>query len=215
MGTSTRRRSSGETSAWKWSSGWTINGSTLPATAEPATAEPAQRGPIVQELNMTLDNPTDRAIFKLETLPTDRRTAIIQKDRLLSAATIATDGFTMHILGQWKQNGNSSSHQRWRNHIVKAVVVRWAIGNANRTLMRASIRAIEGGATHCSRSRTGNSDRGDLLKKVFVSDNKHYHDTRHDEPGIARAPRTRGRWRLPRWQLHRARCVASAAHTSV
>ena len=74
---------------------------------------------------MTLDNPTDRAIFQLETLPTDRRTAIIQKDRLLSAATIATDGFTMHILGQWKQNGNSSaSHQRSRNHIVEAVVVR-------------------------------------------------------------------------------------------
>ena len=24
-------------------------------------------------------------------------------------------------------------------------------------------------------------------------------DPRHDEPGIARAPRTRGRWRLPQW----------------
>ena len=50
----------------------------------------------------------------------------------------------------------------------------------NRTLMRASIRVIAGDATHWSRSRTCNSDRGDLLEKVFASDNKHYHDTRHD-----------------------------------
>ena len=59
------------------------------------------------------------------------------------------------------------------------------------------------------------SDRGDLLEKVFASDNKHYHDTRHEVPGIARAPRTRGRWRLPRWQLARARGDANAVHTSV
>ena len=40
---------------------------------------------------------------------------------------------------------------------------------------------------------------------MFASDNKHHHATRHDEPGIERAPRTRGRWRLPWWQLPRAR----------
>ena len=34
-------------------------------------------------------------------------------------------------------------------------------------------------------------------EKVFASDNKQYHGTRHDEPGIAREPRTRGQWRLP------------------
>ena len=61
-----------------------------------------------------------------------------------------------------------------------------------------------------SRPRTGNRDRSDLLEKGFASDNKHYHDTRHDEPGIARAPRTRGRWRLPWWQLPRARGDARA-----
>ena len=30
----------------------------------------------------------------------------------------------------------------------------------------------------------------------FASDHKNGYDTRHDEPGIARAPRTRGPWRL-------------------
>ena len=34
-----------------------------PATApEPTTAEPARRGPVDQELDLTLDNPTDRAL---------------------------------------------------------------------------------------------------------------------------------------------------------
>ena len=50
-----------------------------PATAEPATvpAEPARRGPVDQELDLTLDNPTDRALFQLGRLPTILRTAII------------------------------------------------------------------------------------------------------------------------------------------
>ena len=48
-----------------------------PATAEPATAEPARRGPVDQELDLTLDNPTDRALFQLGRLPTKLRTAII------------------------------------------------------------------------------------------------------------------------------------------
>ena len=29
-----------------------------------------------------------------------------------------------------------------------------------------------------------NRDRSDLLEEVFAPDNKHYHDTRYDEPGI-------------------------------
>ena len=53
--------------------------------------------------------------------------------------------------------------------------------------------------------------RSDLL---FASDNKHFHGTRHDEPGIAREPRTRGRWRLPRWQLPRSRGGAGASNPS-
>ena len=46
-----------------------------PATAEPATvpAEPARRGPVDQELDPTLDNPTDRAFFQLGRLPTKLR----------------------------------------------------------------------------------------------------------------------------------------------
>ena len=48
-----------------------------PATAEPTTAEPARRGPVVQELDLTLGNPTDRALFQLGTLPTELRTTII------------------------------------------------------------------------------------------------------------------------------------------
>ena len=48
-----------------------------PTTAEPTTAEPAQRGPVVQELDLTFDNPTDRALFQLDTLPTELRTTII------------------------------------------------------------------------------------------------------------------------------------------
>ena len=48
-----------------------------PTTAEPATAEPARRGPVDQELDLTLDNPTDRALFQLGRLPTKLRTAIV------------------------------------------------------------------------------------------------------------------------------------------
>ena len=48
-----------------------------PTTAEPATAEPVRRGPVDQELYLTLDNPTDRALFQLGRLPTKLRTAII------------------------------------------------------------------------------------------------------------------------------------------
>ena len=44
---------------------------------EPAAAEPAPRGPIVQELDMTLDNTTQRALFQLGTLPSKLRSAIL------------------------------------------------------------------------------------------------------------------------------------------
>ena len=37
------------------------------AASEPAASEPAPRGPVVQELYLTLDNPTDRALFQLGT----------------------------------------------------------------------------------------------------------------------------------------------------
>ena len=47
------------------------------AAADPTTAEPARRGPVVQESDLTLDNPLDRALFQLGRLPTKLRTAII------------------------------------------------------------------------------------------------------------------------------------------
>ena len=86
-----------------------------PITAEPATAEPARRGPVVQELELTLDNTTDRALFQLGTLIINRTENGNYSSRsmppkrtvsLLSAATMATFSWgkntTMHILGQWK-----------------------------------------------------------------------------------------------------------------
>ena len=115
---------------------------------------------------------------------------------------------TKHILGQWKSNGNgSASHQRWRNHIVKAVgcsVIHRQCKKSGPVVCRATrrtsewrsnhtrkptwcehrIRAMEGWLTHWSRPRTGNRDRSDLLEEVFAPDNTHYHDTRYDEPGI-------------------------------
>ena len=52
-------------------------GTAEPITAEPTTADAARRGPVVQELDLTLDNPTDRDLFQLGTLPTEMRTAVI------------------------------------------------------------------------------------------------------------------------------------------
>ena len=37
-------------------------------------------GNLVQEFGLTLDNPTDRALFELGTLSTERRTAIVHHD---------------------------------------------------------------------------------------------------------------------------------------
>ena len=70
-----------------------------PTTAEPTTAEPARRGPVVQELDLTLDNTTDRALFQLGTLIINRTENGNYSSRfmppkrtvpLLSAATMAT-----------------------------------------------------------------------------------------------------------------------------
>ena len=84
-----------------------------PATAEPTTAEPARRGPVVQELDLTLDNPMDHALFQLSTLPTELRTSIIHQGpcRLKGQFAISSgngnrrifsENTIMHILAQWK-----------------------------------------------------------------------------------------------------------------
>ena len=47
------------------------------AAVEPAAAEPAPPGPVVPELDLTLDNQTDRARFQLGTLSSELRYAIL------------------------------------------------------------------------------------------------------------------------------------------
>ena len=46
--------------------------------AESVAAEPAQRVPVVQQLDLTLDNPTDRALFQLSILPSELRSGNLQ-----------------------------------------------------------------------------------------------------------------------------------------
>ena len=70
--------------------------------------------PVVRELDLTLDNLTDRALFQLGTLPTELRTTIIHHGpcRPKGPFAISSDNgnrrlfsdknTTMHILGQWK-----------------------------------------------------------------------------------------------------------------
>ena len=79
------------------------------AAAERTTAEPARRGPAVQELDLTLDNPTDRALFQLGTLPTELRTTIIHHGPCHPKRPFASSSengnrriFSEKTLGQWK-----------------------------------------------------------------------------------------------------------------
>ena len=59
----------------------------VPGPEDESAAEPAPRGPVVQELDLTIDNPTDRALLE----PSELRSTILhhglcrQKDRLVSA----------------------------------------------------------------------------------------------------------------------------------
>ena len=59
-----------------------------PTTAEPTTAKPARRGPVIQELDLALDNPTDRVLFQLGTLPTELRTAADSKRSMPPKRTV-------------------------------------------------------------------------------------------------------------------------------
>ena len=45
--------------------------------AEQAAAKTSPHGPVVQELDMMLDNPTDRGLFQLDTSPSELRSAIL------------------------------------------------------------------------------------------------------------------------------------------
>ena len=83
------------------------------AAEELATAEPARRWPVVQELDLTLDNPADRVLFQLGTLPTELRTTILQHGPCHPKGSFAitsengnrrmfSEKHSMHFLGQWK-----------------------------------------------------------------------------------------------------------------
>ena len=72
---------------------------TEPTSAEPTTAEPARGGPVVQELDLTLDNQTGRVRFQLCTLPTKLRTTIIHHGpcRLKEPFAIISENGNIHI----------------------------------------------------------------------------------------------------------------------
>ena len=53
-------------------------------------AEPAPRGSVLQELDLTLDNPTERALFQLGTLPSELRQAILHHDPCRPKGPFAT-----------------------------------------------------------------------------------------------------------------------------
>ena len=72
-----------------------------PTTMEPTTAEPARRGPVVQELDLTRENPTDRARFQLCTLPTELRTRIIHHGPCRKEPfAISSENGNIHIFSQ-------------------------------------------------------------------------------------------------------------------
>ena len=74
-----------------------------PATAEPTSAEPARCGPVVRELDLTLDNLTDRALFQLGTLPTELRTTIIHHGPCYSSRSMPPKRTVCYQQRQWQQ----------------------------------------------------------------------------------------------------------------
>ena len=82
-----------------------------PTTMEPTTAEPARRGPVGQELDLTLDNPTDRVHFQLCTLPTAPRTTIIHHGpcRLKEPFAISSENGNIHIFSEKHYHAHSGA----------------------------------------------------------------------------------------------------------
>ena len=62
--------------------------------------ESSPRGPVVQELDLTLDNPTDRVLFQLGTLPSAVRPAILPHGLCRPKGPFAIGS----------ENGNSHAH---------------------------------------------------------------------------------------------------------
>ena len=113
---------------------------TEPATAEPALTEPTRRGPVVQELDLTLDNPTNRALFQLGTLPTELRTTIIHHGpcrRKVPFAISSENGNRKTLPCTFWGNVNRTATALLlasdeEDTLSKMLVVRWSIGNAKR-----------------------------------------------------------------------------------
>ena len=82
-----------------------------PTTMEPTTAEPARRGPVVQELDLTLENPTDRVHFQLCTLPTSPRTTFIHHGpcRLKEPFAISSENGNIHIFSEKHYHAHSGA----------------------------------------------------------------------------------------------------------
>ena len=81
------------------------------AAAEPAEPGPAPRGPVLQEIDLTLDKPADRALFQPGTLPSELRSAILHHGRQKTTVcsqqrewkqAFPPENTIMHILGLWK-----------------------------------------------------------------------------------------------------------------
>ena len=77
------------------------------AAPEPAAAESETRGPVVQELDLTLDNPTDRAIFQLGTLLIELKSAIQPFKNKTFA--ISSENGNMRILSE-----NTTILRQWK-----------------------------------------------------------------------------------------------------
>ena len=92
----------------------------------------------------------------------------------------------------------SAGHKGWTNSVSgnpKNVAVKIKSHEKTQAQLDVSIAFVRwkaARATHWSRPRTGNRDRGDVLAEVFASDHKHCYDTRHDASDIAWVPQTRG-----------------------
>ena len=122
-----------------------------PTTAEPTTAEPARCGSEVQELDMTLDNPTDRALFQLGTLSTELRTAIIHHGpcRPKGPFAVSSENGNRRMFSEkhysvpctfWGNGNRTAMAMLLANDeeaiLSKLLVVRRSIGNAERVGQR-------------------------------------------------------------------------------
>ena len=87
---------------------------------------------------LTLDNPTDHALFQLSTWPSELRSAILHHGPCRSnelftinsengnRCIFSGENITMHILGLWKSDDNgSASHHRWGSHYCQSVEIEW------------------------------------------------------------------------------------------